>query len=59
MVQLEKSKSNKLLFDKVLSNPSIVKIASFLKYLNQFEELGFKGKEWIVTIAEELEINYI
>jgi len=51
---IKKSKSEKLLFDKVLSNPSIVKIAPFLRYLNEFEELGFKGKELIVTIAEEL-----
>ena len=51
---IKKSKSHELLFDKVLSNPSIVKIAPFLKYLNEFEELGFKGKELIVTIAEEL-----
>lgn len=49
-----KSKSNLLLFDSVLANPSIIKIAPFLKYLKQFEELGFKGKELIVTIAEEL-----
>lgn len=49
-----KSKSNRLLFRNVLSNPSIVKIAPFLKYLNEFEELGFKGKELSVTIAEEL-----
>ena len=51
---IKKSKSNELLLNNVLSNPSIVKIASFLKYLKQLEELGFKGKELIVTIAEEL-----
>ena len=51
---IRKSKSNELLFNNVLSNPSIVKIAPFLKYLKQLEELGFKGKELIVTIAEEL-----
>ena len=53
-VSSKKSRTDKLLFSNVLSNPSIVKIAPFLKYLNEFEELGFKGKELIVTIAEEL-----
>jgi hypothetical protein len=51
---IKKSKSNELLLNNVLSNPSIVKIAPFLKYLKHLEELGFKGKELIVTIAEEL-----
>jgi hypothetical protein len=49
-----KSKSHDLLFDNVFSNPSIVNIAPFLKYLKQFEELGFKWKELVLTIAEEL-----
>ena len=52
---IKKSKCNELLLNNVLSNPSIVKIAPFLKYLKELEEeLGFKGKELIVTIAEEL-----
>ncbi|HET7643110.1 MAG TPA: hypothetical protein VFK40_06355, partial [Nitrososphaeraceae archaeon] len=53
-VSSKKSKTDKLLFSNVLSNPSIVKFAPFLEYLDKFEELGFKGKEWSVTIAEEL-----
>jgi hypothetical protein len=32
----------------------VVEIAPFLKYLNEFEKFGFKGKELAVTIAEEL-----
>ena len=51
---IKKTKSNEIVFNKVLSNPSVVEIAPFLKYLNEFEKFGFKGKELAVTIAEEL-----
>ena len=50
----KKSKTDVLLFNNVLLNSSIVKIAPFLKNLKEFEELGFTGKELLVTIAEEL-----
>ena len=43
-----------MVFNNVLSNPAVVKIASFLENLNEFDRFGFKGKELVVTIAEEL-----
>ena len=51
---INKNKSDERVFNNVLYNPSILKIAPFLKYLNDFEKFGFKGKELVVTIAEEL-----
>ncbi len=51
---LKKTEIDEIVFNKVLLNPSVVEIAPFLQYLNEFEKFGFKGKELIVTIAEEL-----
>lgn len=51
---IEKDRTDELLFNQVLSNPSLLRIAPFLKNLNEFEKAGFKGKELVVTIAEEL-----
>jgi hypothetical protein len=51
---IKQTKSDEIVFNKVLSNPSVVEIAPFLKYLNEFEKFGFRGKELAVTIAEEL-----
>lgn len=51
---IKKTKSDERIFNQVLSNPSVVTIAPFLENLNDFEKFGFKGKELVVTIAEEL-----
>ena len=51
---IKKTESEEIVFNIVLSNPHIIKIAPFLEDLNEFEKFGFKGKKLIVTIAEEL-----
>ena len=45
---------DKKIFSKVLSNPSLTKIAPFLEFPNEIEQFGFNGKKVAITIADEL-----
>lgn len=51
---IKKTRIDELLFNKVLSNPLLLGVAPFLAHLDEFDKAGFKGKELVVTIAEEL-----